>query len=316
MKQLTPKLSAANAKQGEQKQNTIAPSRKSDLLSIVAEMDYLNAVGAGGSKGKPSSPCDQTKLVERVEKLEQLITSQYSRGLENHQEEINQLRRELHRSKHQLENERQLVEEAHQRASMLMSNLKASQEVYSKVERQLREKIQSLEVEVDCLRDIPQQFASDQGERTNEVQSNVSSPLVDKDAELEELRRTNSELLERQRIADINNRECTKDNENLRSQLLALSNERSEKEHYLSSALHNLRIVSESFSCINQKLEQEVNVRKDEATCLQRSLELMSCELIESTNEVKDLRSENARLHNELNRMRAGKKWPFSYNRM
>jgi hypothetical protein len=315
MKQLTPKLSAST-KQGEQKQKNITPSRKSDLLSIVAEMDYLDTVGSRGSKDKPSSQCDQTKLVERVEKLEHLITSQYSRGLENHRDEINELRRELHRSKHQLENERQLVEEANQRASMLMSNLKASQEVHSNVERQLREKIQSLEVEVDCLRDSQQKFASDHAEATNKVEPKVASSLADKDTEIDELRRANSELLERQRIADVNHRECTKDNENLRSQLLALTNERSEKELYLSTALDNLRSVSESFSCINQKLEQEVNARKDDVTCLQRSLELMSCELIESTNEVKDLRSENARLHDELQRMRAGKKWPFSYNRM
>ena len=302
MKQLTPKLSATKTKQGKKKQKTITPPRKSDLLSIVAEMDYLNTVASHGSKDEPRSHCDQTKLVERVEKLEHLITSQYSQGLENRQEEINELRRELYRSKQQLENERQLVEEANLRASILMSNLKASREVHSNVERQLREKILSLEVEVECLRG-QKQFAFDQAERTNGValESKNASSLADKYTDLDELRRANIELLERQRITDTSHRECTKENENLRSQLLALSN--------VSSALDNLRSFSESFSCIKQKLEEEVSAKRFEVNCMQRSLEFMSCELIESTNEVKDLRSENARLHEELKRMKAGKKW-------
>eukprot|EP00985_Skeletonema_marinoi_P022537 scaffold14412_cov104-Skeletonema_marinoi.AAC.1 len=131
-------------------------------------------------------------------------------------------------------------------------------------------------------------------------------------SELDDLRRENIGLLEKQKTAEMNHSECKKNNEVLRSQLLALSNERSEKEQLLTWAVDNLRSVSESFSSINQKLEEEVNTKKDEVTCMQRSLELMSCELIESTNEVKDLRSENARLHDELKRMKAGKTWLFS----
>eukprot|EP00985_Skeletonema_marinoi_P014630 scaffold7445_cov108-Skeletonema_marinoi.AAC.1 len=214
IKQLTPKQVSAISKQNKQNQKTTTPSRKSDLLSIVAEMDYFDTVGSHASNYDDRSQCDQTKLVERVEKLEQLITGQYNIGSDDRQEEINELRR-------QLDNERQLT-------------------------------------------------------------------------------------------AEMNHSEYKKNNEVLRSQLLALSNERSEKEQLLTSAVDNLRSVSESFSSINQKLEEEVNTKKDEVTCMQRSLELMSCELIESTNEVKDLRSENARLHDELKRMKAGKTWLFS----
>jgi len=301
IKQLTPKQVSAISKQSKQKQKTTTPSRKSDLLSIVAEMDYFDTVGSHASKYDDTSQCDPTKLVERVEKLEQLITGQYNRGSDDHQEEINELRR-------QLDNERQLVEEANQRASMLMSNMKASQELHSDIESQLRERIQSLKVEVCCLRESQKQFASDQEKTTTEIvlESEISS------SELDDLRRENIGLLEKQRTAEMYHSECKKNNEVLRSQLLALSNERSEKEQLLTSAVDNLRSVSESFSSINQKLEEEVNTKKDEVTCMQRSLELMSCELIESTNEVKDLRSENARLHDELKRMKAGKTWLFS----
>ncbi|KAK1732545.1 hypothetical protein QTG54_016757 [Skeletonema marinoi] len=301
IKQLTPKQVSAISKQNKQKQKTTTPSRKSDLLSIVAEMDYFDTVGSHASKYDDRSQYNPTKLVERVEKLEQLITGQYNRGSDDHQEEINELRR-------QLDNERQLVEEANQRASMFMSNMNASQELHSDIESQLRERIQSLKVEVCCLRESQKQFASDQEKTTTEIvlESEMSS------SELDDLRRENIGLLEKQKTAEMNHSECKKNNEVLRSQLLALSNERSEKEQLLTSAVDNLRSVSESFSSINQKLEEEVNTKKDEVTCMQRSLELMSCELIESTNEVKDLRSENARLHDELKRMKAGKTWLFS----
>jgi hypothetical protein len=127
------------------------------------------------------------------------------------------------------------------------------------------------------------------------------------DAELEELRRTRSELLERQSIDDIKHQECRKENENLRSQLHVLSSERAAKEQAFSMVLEFVGSISETFSCANRKLEQGLEAKKDEVTCLRRSLELMSCELVMSTNEVNDLRSENA----SLKRLKAGKKWPF-----
>lgn len=286
IKQLTPKLSA-NINQGKLAQRSISFSHKSDFLSIVKEMECLDSLGSHG-KEEPKPPFfDQAKLVERVEKLERIITNLNGRCLENDQDETNQLRQEIHKSK-------QLLEESNQRVSVLMSNLKASQEVHCNVERHLREKIQSLEAEVGLMRNS----ASYQSEIANV-----------KDIELEELRRANTELLESRRVDDMNHRECSKENENLRSQLLALSNECSAKEQALSSALDNLRSISESFSCINQKLEKEVNAKNDEMTCLQRSLELMSCELVASTNEVIDLRSENSRLNDEVKKVKAGKKW-------
>ena len=309
IKKLTPKSSA---KRVNKKQQKITPSRKSDLLSIVAEMDYFDKVGScDRSDEEERSHCNQTRLVKRVEKLEKLITSQYSRASDNRQEEIDELRSELDRTKEQLDNERQLVEEANQRASMLMSDLKNAEEKHSTIERQLKEKIVSLEAEVDCLIDNQvdclmnnqKQFSADEEEAIiEEVSSNEH-------ADLDSLCTEKSEFVEMQRTAELIHSECKKDNENIRSQLLALSSERSERVQLLNSALENLESVSESYSCINQKLEQEVNAKKEEVACMQRSLELLSCELIESTNEVIDLQSENARLRDELKRFKASKKW-------
>ncbi len=304
IKQLTPKSS--NRQEFTEKQKKITPSRKSDLLSIAAEMDYFHTVGSRDGKYEENrSLCNQKRLAERVEKLEQLVTGQYSRVSYNRQEEINELRSELKRTKHQLDNERLLVEEANQRASILMANLKASEKTHSDIENQLREKIQRLEAEVDCLRDYQKQVTSDQEKSTTEI---VLSNECD---DLDNLRRDNDDLVERQHTTERKHDEYKADNENLHSQLLALSNENFEKEQLLTSELDNLRSISENVSCVNQKLEQEVNAKKDEVTSMQRSLELVSCELIESTNEVKDLRSENARLHEELKRLKAGKKWLF-----
>lgn len=298
IKQLTPK--STNMQKDTEKRKKFTPSRKSDLLSIAAEMDYFHTADSRDGKDEELSTSQQKKLVERVEKLEQLVTGQYSQvSHNNHQEEIIELRREMHRTKLLFINEKLLVEEANQRASMLMSNLKASQETHNNIERQLREKIQSLESEIEHQK----QAAS------NEEKSTAKIVLPNEIGDVDSLRKENDELVERQHTTERKYGECKADNEDLRSQLLVLSNENSEKEQLLTSALDNLRSISESFSYVNQKLEQEVNAKKDEVTHMQRSLELVSCELIESTNEVTDLRSENARLHEELKRLKAGRKW-------
>ena len=162
------------------------------------------------------------------------------------------------------------------------------------------------------MRDSERHHTAEQ-DKTNEaaLESRALSLAKTNDAELEELRRTRSELLERQSIDDMKHQECRKENENLRSQLHVLSSERAAKEQAFSMVLEFVGSISETFSCTNRKLEQGLEAKKDEVTCLRRSLELMSCELVMSTNEVNNLRSENASLRDELKRMKAGKKWPF-----
>jgi hypothetical protein len=308
LKQLTPKQSTNSCRQGKHKQeSSITPSRKSDLLSIAAEMKSLDSQGSN-IKEELKLKSEQTMLAERVENLERLVTLQSARSMESDQEELHELRRELHRCNLQLESERQLVEKANHRVSMLTMNLNNMQEMHSNVERQLRDKIQRLEEEIICMRDSERQHTAEQ-DKANEAasESRALSLAKTNDAELEELRRTRSELLERQSIDDIKHQECRKENENLRSQLHVLSSERAAKEQAFSMVLEFVGSISETFSCANRKLEQGLEAKKDEVTCLRRSLELMSCELVMSTNEVNDLRSENA----SLKRLKAGKKWPF-----
>ena len=304
IKQLSPS-SSANRSRNQQVQKAITPTRKSDLLSIVEKMDYLDKVNSLDSKDGDRSKRHQLHLEERVETLEKLIIQQSSRSSGDLQEEINELRRELQRSYHVLEKERQLVDEAEKRASMLIFTLNTTQETHNDVERLLRERIQNLELQVDSLK-------KGQGEKASEEDCS-SSPRAEKDTlELDSLRKENNELLEGQKIAESNLLKCTKESEDLRSQLLTASNDCSEKEQHLASALDNLKQVSESFSHMKQKLENDVCAKTNEVKCMQRSLDLMSCELIESTNEVLDLRTENARLQEEIRQMRASKRWLFS----
>ena len=312
LKQLTPKQSTNSCRQGKNKHKSIfTPSRNSDLLSIAAEMKSLDPQGSN-IKEELKLKTEQTMLAERVENLERLVSLQSARSLESDQEENQELRRELHRTNLQLESERQLVEKANHRVSMLTMNLNNTQEMHSNIERQLRDKIQRLEEEIICMRDSEKEHTAEQA-KTNEAvsESRALSLAKRNDAELEELRKARSELLERQSIADMKHQECMKENENLRSQLHVLSSERAAKEQAFSMVLKFVGSISENFSCTNRKLEQGLEAKKDEVTCLRRSLELMSCELVMSTNEVNDLRSENASLQDELKRLKAGKRWPF-----
>ena len=313
LKQLTPKQSTNSCRQGKHKQeSSITPSRKSDLLSIAAEMKRSLDSQGSNVKEELKLKNEQMMLAERVENLERLVNLQSARSTESDQEEKQELRRELHRCNLQLESERQLVEKANHRVSMLTMNLNNMQEMHSNVESQLRDKIQRLEEEIICMRDSERQHTSEQ-DKANEAASESKALSLAKtnDAELEELRRTRSELLERQSIDDIKHQECRKENENLRSQLHVLSSERAAKEQAFSMVLEFVGSISETFSCTNRKLEQGLEAKNDEVTCLRRSLELMSCELVMSTNEVNNLRSEYASLQDELKRLKAGKKWPF-----
>jgi hypothetical protein len=118
----------------------------------------------------------------------------------------------------------------------------------------------------------------------------------------EELRRINKELLKKQKAIERELASCAKDNSNLRGCLLSHASDASAKEQTLSSALSQLKSLSENYYQVTQSLEYEKNARTDEVTSLQWSLDDVSRQMVLLSKAVNELQSENHLLRSDLKR--------------
>eukprot|EP01082_Thalassiosira_pseudonana_P014893 g13440.t1 g13440 contig8:682401-682808(+) len=121
--------------------------------------------------------------------------------------------------------------------------------------------------------------------------------------ELEELRRLNLRYAERQVSLEKELRSRVKDNFDLRKILLESANDGSSRDQSLSTALTELKSLSESFYLAKRELSR----RQDEIASLQYSLDDTSSQMIKISNKAHRLETGNAELQLELKRMRAEK---------
>jgi DNA repair exonuclease SbcCD ATPase subunit len=118
----------------------------------------------------------------------------------------------------------------------------------------------------------------------------------------DDLRRINKELLKKQKAIERELASCAKDNGNLRGCLLSHASDASAKEQTLSSALSQLKSLSENYYQVTQSLEYEKNARADEVTSLQWSLDDVSRQMVLLSKAVNELQSENHLLRSDLKR--------------
>ena len=117
-------------------------------------------------------------------------------------------------------------------------------------------------------------------------------------------RQINEELLQKQSLIMQDLCACAKDNDSLRGSLLSLAGESSTKEQTLSTALIQLKSLSESFFHVKEELKNEKNARQDEVSSLQWSLDDMSRHTLKMSEKIHKLESQNDSLRNELKQLR------------
>jgi len=291
-------------------------------------------------EAKGSSVVDReetTKLRERVKWLEKILG--FGRGA-NHmfEEEIHNLKEKLAILERRLEEEMLLKEEANQKSLALTTGIKAAQAVHKNTEECLRQKVQSLESEVESEK-LKQHDESKRYEELSRDQAAVEESLrqqiqclekriAEKDAaaemqqelkaqasneEMKRLKRTNKKLLQRQQIIEKELVTCAKGNDSLRGRILTMASEASSKEQTLTAALSQLKSLSESYYSVNRGLKHEQITRHDEVSSLQWSLDDMSCQML--SKKVNELQTENDDLRDELRRQRLEKQRSMAFQR-
>jgi hypothetical protein len=96
-------------------------------------------------------------------------------------------------------------------------------------------------------------------------------------------------LLKKQKAIEEELASCAKDNDNLRGcRRVSHASDASTKEQTLSSALSQLKSLSENYYRVTQSLEYEKNALTDEATSLQWSLNDVSRQMVLLSESVTD----------------------------
>ena len=304
--------------------------------SILLPIESNREVVRSAPKSIPFSDDNETvKLQERIKWLEKILG--FGRGANSiYEDEIADLKERLSILERRLEEEMAMKEQAAMRALALTTDIEAAQTVHRNVEQCLRKKNSHLENELDLMQ---KEEAAMQKEKVKEdasvekellqqikylesqleevkntsienaatAKAETDETLHMKDREMEKLRQTNEDLAKKQHELEKELASCAKDNDGLRVRVLSIADESSTKQTTLSTALSQLKSLSEKYYRVKQSLTREENARKDEVSSLQWSLDDMSRQMLTLTSKVHDLQTENDEQTDELRRARLEK---------
>ncbi|KAL3802606.1 hypothetical protein HJC23_011930 [Cyclotella cryptica] len=249
---------------------------------------------------------DPSILYERVKWLEKILGVGRGGANKAFETEILVLREKLSIVEQRLEEEMELKALANRTALSLRTKLGGLNEEKELVDKCLRNEILSLKSQL-AFEQVKTQTAE------SDVKAALSSVLdlglacEKKDEVIADLRKANKEMLERQSLLENDLLACAQGNDALRSRVLALASDGSTKEHTLTSALTQLKSLSENFYKVQKQLEDEKKERHDEVTSLQFSLDDMSRQMLSMSRKMNILETENADLRNQVKRLREEK---------
>jgi hypothetical protein len=228
---------------------------------------------------------------------------------------------EIRALKEELEEEIALNKELTHKVFELKRDTETAHEVHTKTEENMRLTVEGLAFELESEKSeramtiqehslVMQSLQSQMSWHKSKIEDDtkalqVSQIEVSNEAEnetTEELRRINKELLKKQNAIERELASCANDNDNLRGCLLSHASNASAKEQTLSSALSQLKSLSENYYQVTQSLEYEKNARTDEGTSLQWSLDDVSRQMVLLSKAVNELQSENHLLRSDMKR--------------
>lgn len=227
---------------------------------------------------------EMTKLRDHVNCLEDELraSKESNKDLEEKLDEIF----------HVLEEETSLKESAQQKAYDLTNEIESLKKTKIGVEESLRQRIECLEAQLM------------ETKRVNTDYEDMKKELTTKNNELDVLQKLNSKLSEILGEIESELSSSKKENETLRENLLALTEKSNIKEKTLSAALAELKALSEKHFETQEELRNERELRQDEVSSLQFSIDDISTEMLKMSQETHDLECENHALKLELRKMR------------
>eukprot|EP00970_Alexandrium_tamarense_P009689 scaffold1942_cov197-Alexandrium_tamarense.AAC.21 len=267
-----------------------------DPFSVAEMFDTSNESMSASSSDENA---EMANIVKRLEK--QSLEPQQS-TVSTKLREIELLRKRVTDMEKTLEEETRLKESANKKALSLNTELNAVNAANKNAEQFLRRRTEYLEAELESERAFAEKYTSELSSAYIKL-TQLENASRRKDMELEELRRLNLRYAERQVTLEKELRSRVKDNFNLRKILLESANDGSSRDQSLSTALTELKSLSESFYLAKRELSR----RQDEIASLQYSLDDTSSQMIKISNKAHRLETGNAELQLELKRMRAEK---------
>lgn len=115
--------------------------------------------------------------------------------------------------------------------------------------------------------------------------------------------KANQQSLNRQAELERELLTCAKGNDELRFQLASLASAGSTKEYTLTSALNQLKSLSENFYHTQKQLEVEKTARRNEVEALQYSLDDCSRQMLILSGKVHTLEADNDSLRINIKRL-------------
>ncbi|EJK63033.1 hypothetical protein THAOC_16331 [Thalassiosira oceanica] len=164
----------------------------------------------------------------------------------------------------------------------LQAEMEATRDNHQKVEAHLKEKAALVE------RDLENEMASQK-----RLRDQVRCLTKDVKGRESERRKMQVEL-----------DACVRDNKGLRLKLLSFTGKEELKQVTLSSALRELKSLSEDHYLAKQLLIEERRSRQDEVASLQWSLDDISTQMLKMSETMHELQTENSQLKHEMRRMR------------
>ena len=299
-------------------------SNESHNVQLSNLSDRVRMPGKSQALKKDSmleSVSDRVKFLEKTVRLDRGKEKEYK-------DEIRALKEERSMFEIRLEEEIALNKELIHKVFELKRDTETAHEVNKKAEEKIRLKVECLASELESEKSERAMIIQEHSLVMQRLQPQMSlhmSKIEDETREAkkqvfalqvsqievsnevenettEELRRINKELLKKQKAIERELASCAKDNSNLRGCLLSHASDASAKEQTLSSALSQLKSLSENYYQVTQSLEYEKNARTDEVTSLQWSLDDVSRQMVLLSKAVNELQSENHLMRSDLKR--------------
>lgn len=267
----------------------------------------------------------KTAAVRECGKLSENMSGVEKVGSHVSRSESRDLKEKLAILERRVEQEMLLKEEAVQKTLALTATIEAAEIEHTRVEGCLQRKVSALESEnskqddkwqghsakeemsrqrIQCLESQLEVERERIAARDAEIPANTASA----EAELEQLKRN-------QRNAKKELASCAKDNDALRGRLLSLASEASMKDQTLSTALSQLKSLSENYYHVDQVLQRVKMKRHEEVAALEWSLDDMAYQMLKLKTTVHKLQTENGDLRDEIKRLKFEKQQSMAFRR-
>ena len=279
-------------------------------LDVLAPMDNKKPSGLqdylDNKGGSLSATSDPSELHERVKWLEKVLGVNRGGANRAFEDTIIELKQKLSIVEQRLEEEMELKSTANNLVQSLQAKLGGLNEEKVLVDRCLRNQCSSLKSQL-AFEKIKAETAESDVKAALASVMDLGLAIEKKEETIAELTKINQQSSKRQAQLESDLVSCAQSNDNLRSRLASMAQDKSTKDNTLSSALGQLKTLSEKMYHIQKELDDEKKGRRDEVEALQFSLDDVSRQMLNMSKKMHSAETENESLRREVKRLKAEK---------